>query len=288
MSESSIRVFKLESEQSAFDLLSDLLDGRVDADTMQIDFSSATWAKFDLTGEQYHSTINADLTRALVEYQNTLYRVAAYVKGGKLNANAIDEFSREKLRLNIAVSGGSSEFSAEVVDAIGALTSKVTEGMGPKAKFVTTLGAMLMLFGAVTLPAWMEHHYHAIENEGQSEQHKSDMAIVQQAMQSQTEITRQALANQMTLSKAVAEQPQLAEIQKQAQNAVSEIIRQSADADSVRFQSVHIPGPAVRILTGTKRRAGEDVTVEGTFIIEAADFQNADGFIWKVKRVVMA
>ena len=98
MSESSIRVFKLESEQSAFDLLSDLLDGRVDADTMQIDFSSATWAKFDLTGEQYHSTINADLTRALVEYQNTLYRVAAYLKTPLINTPC--HYTRPRVREN--------------------------------------------------------------------------------------------------------------------------------------------------------------------------------------------
>jgi hypothetical protein len=45
MSESSIRVFKIESEQSTFDLLRDVLDGRVDAETIQIDYASADLGK---------------------------------------------------------------------------------------------------------------------------------------------------------------------------------------------------------------------------------------------------
>lgn len=111
----------ISTEQAAYDLLGKLLNNEVDATKIIIDFSSAKWAKFHLKleGEAYKSTINSDLMRALVEYQNTLFRVAAFFESGRLNAGALDESSRYSLRVNFKVENGSADFSGELIGRWG-------------------------------------------------------------------------------------------------------------------------------------------------------------------------
>lgn len=112
MSEASEELFAIPTQDAAFDLLKKILDGAVDAEQVNVDFSTAKWASFNLslTGDRFHSTINSDLMRALIEFQNTLYRVASFTRGGSLNASTIDDGSREKLRLDFKVSDGSQRF----------------------------------------------------------------------------------------------------------------------------------------------------------------------------------
>ncbi len=287
MSAANLRVVAIELEQAAFALLNDLLSDRIDADAVEIDYSGAAWARFHLklTGDDYHSTINSDLMRSLVEYQNTLYRIAAYVKNGKLNAGAIDEKSRDRLRLNIKVGDGSSEYIADLIKALTELAGKVTDGMGPKTKAVMVLSIGLMLVGVLTLPELIEHHYRAIDDEHRAAQHQEDIAVIRDLEQHQSDALKAALDNQKILNEAISQNPALAEVRKQVHNATSEIMKQSSDADSVQFHDFKISGQAARTLTGTKRRSGEDATLQGVFIVEAADFANPDGFVWKVKRI---
>ena len=287
MSSSALQVTTIETEQVTFDLLSKIMSDEIDASTIEIDFSSAKWASFDLklTGKDFDSTINSDLMRAFVEYQNTWYRVAAYVSNGKLNAAALSDESREKLRLNFKVENGSSEFIADTVRARGEFANKATMGMGPKARLTIILSAMLLLTGAVTVPGWIDKHYKALEAETASKQHKDDMDVVRAALSSQAEAMKQLTENQKIIAQAIVQQPKLLEIRIQAENATGEIMRQAADADSVRYHGVTLPGSAVRTLTGRKRRSGTDELLEGQFRVEAADSTGQKGFICKVKRL---
>lgn len=226
-----LNTIKIMDEQATLALLSDLLSDRVDADTIEVDFASADWLGFNLRldGPNYHSTINADLMRALVEYQYTLYRIAAYFSDGKLNAAAIDSESRDRLRLNFEIKGGCSEVDSGLLKAVGELADRVTKGMGPKQRFITILTAMLLLSGAYVIPSWIEKHYQALEAEVKTsehrEDHKEDMAVVDDAIKAQSDAMNKLIESQNIIAEAIKQVPKLAEVQKQVANAADGIVR---------------------------------------------------------------
>lgn len=277
---STLKILQVESEQATISLLKGLLDKTINADEIDIDFNSAKWIGFHLRldGPNYHSSLNADLMRALVEYQYTLYRIAAYFSDGKLNAAAIDSESRERLRLNFEIRSGCSEIDSGLLKAVGELANRVTKGMGPRQRFITILTAMLLLSGAYVMPSWIDKHYQALEAEAKSdsykEGHKEDMAVVDSAVKGQAEIIGKIIENQAHIIEAIKQVPKLAEVQKQAGNAADAIVRQSADADKINFQGVVLSGQAVRILIGKKRRAGEDVVLTALFKVKQLTLGN--------------
>ena len=283
----SVEVVGIPTEQDAYRLLGRILDGTVDAARITIDYSSANWATFDLKlkGANYNSTLNSDLMRALIEYQNTLYRVTAYVRSGRLNAAAIDDNCRARLRLDFKVSNGSSEVFAEAIKAVSEMVGKVASGMGPKAKLTISLTAILLIFGSPTVGLWMEHHYEAKKEQLASDDHKSDLDVLKTAMSVVANSEKSVAENQKILIQALSSSTHAVEIQKQAANATAEVMRQSSDADEVRFQGTTISGEAIRIFTDKKRRSGEDVRLNGVFKVEAADSTGAKGFVCRVRRL---
>lgn len=291
-------ILKIETEQAAIDLLAKLLNNEINAETIEIDFSSASWAKFDLklTGSEFNSTINTDLMRALIEYQNSLYRLSSYVKGGSLNAAALTEETREKIRLNFKIEEGSSEIGADLITATGEAFGKATQGMGPKQKFILLLSAMLLFSGAFTIPGWLDKHYRAYEAQiaatermkrttEESEVRKEEIALNRSVIAGQTQLMQQLAENQRIIAQAIEQHPRLAEVQKQADNATNDILRQSADADTIRYHGTTLPGATVRSLTGTKRRSSQNTTLHGFFRVDAADSTGPNGFICKIKRM---
>lgn len=287
MSDSSPRVIRIENEQAAFDLLENLLNNQIDAENVELDLAGADWLNFELglTGREYHSTINTDLMSALVEYQNTLFRVTAYLEKNQLHAGALTQDVRERLRLNFKVEEGSSQITADLVKAAGEFAGRITRGMGPTQRLILILTTLLLLAGYFTVPGWIEKHYKAREAELKTQEHKEDMETVRAALEGNAAAMRSAVEHARIMQQAIQQQPRLGEVRKQAENATNEIIRQSADADTVRFRRVTLPGPAVRALTGRRRRSGEDAQLGGTFRVEVADTSGEAGFICRVRRI---
>ena len=291
-------VLTIATEQAAIDILSKLLNDEIDAENVEIDFSSATWAKFDLelTGSNFDTTINTDLMRALIEYQNSLYRLSSYVSGGSLNAAALTDDEREKVRLNFRIEEGSTKLNTSLVRALSEAFGKATTGMGPKQRLTLMLTAMLLFSGVWTLPGWLDKHYRAYEAEIASTERtartaeetairKDEIELNRTVMANQAEVMRQLTENQRVLAQAIQQQPKLAEVQKQAESATNGIMRQAAEADTVQYHGIKLPGPTVRSLTGKRRRTGESTMLEGLFRVDAADSTGSSGFLCKIKRI---
>lgn len=279
-------VVTIPTEQSAFDLLKEVLNETIDIGNLEIDYSSAVWAGFQLklTGRRYHSTLNADLMRALVEYQVTLYRVAAFVRNGKLRGSALDENARENLKLDFEVKEGSSDIWAGVCKALPELLGKVTDGMGPKAKFVLSLTTILLLFGAAPIKEWMDTQ-HAIQKEQlQSADHRAELAVLDHAVSAVTETNKEQVeANQKILKDAISAFKEVEVIQRESQNATAQIMKQAKDADTVTFQGKDLPGDTVKVLQTGFRKSGDKISLTGIFKVEKASSVAGEGFSCQIR-----
>ncbi|NHO34470.1 hypothetical protein [Acetobacter fallax] len=223
-------VVSIPTEQSAFNLLRDILNNTIDARNIDIDFASATWAKFRLriTGERYHSTLNADLMRALVEYQTTLYRVAAFARNGKMRGSALDENARENLKLNFQIADGSSDIWAEATKAITEFAGKVTDGMGPKAKLTIALVAILSIFGGTPVHQWVTQHYEIQKEQIKSEDHQHDLQLLDHAVSALSEANKASIAENEKIMKLASDSlKEAADIRRETQNATDLIIKQT-------------------------------------------------------------
>lgn len=301
-------VVAIPTEESAFLLLQRILDDEIDAGSLKIDFSSAKWTTFRLkvVGEHYHSSLNADLMRALVEYQATLYRVAAYARSGRLLGSALDEMSRDKLRLNFKVVEGSSEIAADGINAITELVNKVTEGMGPKAKWTLALVIVLSFFGGTPAHDAIDGHFqakkeqieagtHKVDAQNSADIRKAEIAAQEREHTEEIQVLNHAIsaleAANVTLAdkdrikilnNASAQVPQVNEVRKQSKQATNGILKQIKDADHVTIQGYEVPGETLKVLDTSKRRSGHDIRIKKLFYIEAAS-AGPDGFMCKIR-----
>ena len=149
MSTTASSSYSVATYESTFQLLRALIKEEVDAEKLNINFSQARWVNFHykLTGFHYHAALDAGIMRSLIEYQNTLYRLAAYIKNDNLNGSAISDELREKLELTFRISDGSSEIKAEWWQVLGTMVTDVTSGMSSKGRLIMVLSLALIVGG---------------------------------------------------------------------------------------------------------------------------------------------
>ena len=303
----------LDTQEMAVDLLRAILRDEVDPDMIDVDFSTAKWARFTLklSGDHYKSSLDSGIMSALIEYQTTLYRLAAFVKNDKLNGNAISDQIKERLALNFVVSNGSSEIESDAWKALVQMAESVTKGMGNGARLTIVLFIALTLFGAYAVPKVMDtfadikkeeiskdkeiknkeidsgtdlrrerarDQSEARAQEALEKMHEADMAVVRTVVQSQAETIS-------LLSHAAHRHPKIGEMKKHVDAAVSEVLRQSGRADHVELQGISFSGETARLLTANKRQVSSEVKLTGIFIVEAADSTSNTVFSCRVLRV---
>lgn len=279
------RKVTIPTERAAFNLLSEVISGKTDAAEIEVQYQSAKWARFDVVweGGNLNSSLTSDMMRALIEYQNTVYRAAAYLSSDRLSGRALKDDDRERIELLFQVKKGSSAVTASGWKAIQEIAGKLVKGMSPREKTIVILTLLLLAFGAYTLPSYLKDQVDLKKSEQsnalRAEENASTLRIIQEE--------NKAHADDMkVLQQALAEQSKLAEIYREFQQSAVELLRQSPSrAAQVTIQGVEVAGITAKTLTTSKRRSSNQEIMEGVFAVDAADADNPSGFLCKVRRV---
>ncbi len=171
------------------------------------------------------STVPANVMAGLVDVQQSLYKIYAFIKTGTMDARCLTTEERAALELKFKVQSGSADITAKVLDII----KEMAKDMSGNQKVILILGAMVILFGA---PIWK----HYIDKSSEME----TVNLLASKIPNYEVLSNEADQSKASLLKASAELPSGVKIygQRLSQNQIKQVTKQTRN----QSQKTHLEG----------------------------------------------
>ena len=110
---SDAALIPVANEEQAWQALRGILDGTIDPETSQLDFSAADWVNFHVNykGPKLQRTLTPSLMLGIVEYQRSLYRAIALVTKGDPRITKLTDDEKDVSDKEAPSGAGASEGS---------------------------------------------------------------------------------------------------------------------------------------------------------------------------------
>jgi hypothetical protein len=200
-------LFRLHSEEDAFALLRRVLNGELGDETpWSIDFSH--WPKLDiyLPETPLDASISPTMMEAFIELQTALYHVHSLLTTDSGDLRGLSKAEKETLEFRVRVSGGSSEYLAELSKPLETIGASVVSRMTPQDTFISVLVVALLIAGVISLKAWLKYK----AQQRSEEVHKGE---VKGLLDSQSRLMEHDERMQALLVQALKRQPVLEDVE---------------------------------------------------------------------------
>lgn len=212
---------KVNGYQSAIDAIKDWTNKPV------VKLNVENWEDFSyyIPDASLDSTVPANVMAGLVDLQQSLYKIYAFIKTGTMDARCLTTEERSALELKFKVQSGSSDITAKIIDVI----KEMAKDMSGNQKMILILGAMVILFGA---PIWK----HYIDKNAETETAR----LLASKIPNYDVLANEADQSKASLLKASAELPSGVSIY--GQHLSQEQIKQATKQTRNQSQKVHLDG----------------------------------------------
>lgn len=212
---------KVNGYQSAIDAIKDWTNKPV------VKLNVENWEDFSyyIPDASLDSTVPANVMAGLVDLQQSLYKIYAFIKTGTMDARCLTTEERSALELKFKVQSGSSDITAKIIDVI----KELAKDMSGNQKMILILGAMVILFGA---PIWK----HYIDKNAETETAR----LLASKIPNYDVLANEADQSKASLLKASAELPSGVSIY--GQHLSQEQIKQATKQTRNQSQKVHLDG----------------------------------------------
>jgi hypothetical protein len=273
-------VYNIETEESAWDALRGLLDGRLDPDETIIDFSSAKWAKIHLNykGDNFHQTVTASMMQGMLEYQYAFYRIIALILRDDPKITRLTGPERDEFELVFRVAEGSSDVEASADDQITKMVTKALGKMTGKQILIGLLSVSLIYFGSQSFANYLDHEVEKSKIESQLKEKNQLYEFLDGVLKEKAENTKllHDAYNKSEIAKAAGDYNS---------KAVDEIIRNSGSAEKISIQGISIKNDVIRELTKSSRSRSKDVVIKDMFTVTAVESDDVNNFTVRLERV---
>lgn len=167
----------------------------------------------------------ANVMAGLVDVQQSLYKIYAFIKTGTMDARCLTTEERTALELKFKVQSGSADITAKILDVI----KEMAKDMSGNQKTILILGAMVILFGA---PIWK----HYIDKNAEAETAR----LLAAKIPNYEILANEADQAKASLLKASAELPSGVSIY--GQHLSQEQIKQATKQTRNQSQKMHLDG----------------------------------------------
>jgi len=250
----------VRSEEQAFKLLAAALADELE----EFDLVFENWPILSISvkGPGYDSTITADIAESLVKLQNSMNRAYARAVHETGNARSLTAEEKRAIKFKAKVKQGSSLINVD----LGPFAQKLAEGLANKMDstsiVITVISVAILGAGVVGYKAFLKH--------------KSEDKKVDAETQERTALSAQETARLKILAEALAAKPVLKLSREDFDAVKQEILRATADAQSVTIQDVRLTGEEARVIALTPRTESEAVQLNGHYRIHKIDWQQPD------------
>lgn len=261
----------IKNEKDAFDLLQKALDHQLGDQIFSIKFDHWPLIQIKLEGEGYDSTITPDMAGALVRIQEAINRTYARTVHQSVDARGLTLEERKDLQFKAKVESGSSLITVDLGKFSEKLATGMVNKMNPELLTITIIGAAIV--GASLLAyKWFLNS-------------RSKDKVIDKTAQTQIALSQEETKRMNMIVRALAQAPELTQVQSEFDDARSEIVRATGNATKLTVNSIELDNATTKVISMVKRSESEELQMNGTYLITATDLSQPDEIKLRVKRV---
>lgn len=205
------------------------------------------------------STITAEMAAALVELQSAMNRAYARTVHDSANARSLTSAERKNILFKAKVEKGSSLIKVDFGDYIEKISVNLVNKMTPEDLVITVLGVAAVAGGGWAYKAFLKHR---TEDKKISEEANKAIAL------SKEETKRLEI-----FADAIQAAPRLGYVQDDFDIARHEIVKGTADADSITVNNIKLDRESAHVVAMTKRSESKPLQLNGNYLIKKIDWQ---------------
>jgi hypothetical protein len=293
-----VSIVRIDNEDDAWRVLGDILNDKINADNVVLDFGDADWAKVHLNfkGKIFHQTVTASMMRGMVEYQAAFYRIAALLIKDDARTNRLTDQEKDDFELIFKVEEGSSELNAEAAEQLKGVLGKCVDKMSGKQVLTAVIVVALLFFGSPLVANYLNNDV---------EKTRIETAFKEETARIESETKRQGIASTerrdtlQVIKDLVQENKRKTDLLEHAykesavarragelnREAVDEILRNSSKADEITIQGVTLKQNLIREITRSQRSSSKDVIIRDQFLVVGVESEDDYSFVVRLERV---
>lgn len=282
--------FILNSESEALEYLNRVLSGEEALDINNIEFGDWAKLKIRLTGDGFHSSINATVMKGLLALQDGIYQSYAIAKDVD-STRFLTYQERSNLEIEIEVSEGSSILGLDFQELGEKFIASTVDKMPPEYILATLITFALSWAGkaswAVFVKARSDEKIAELNAQARLDEQKASMLhqleVMQESNKNALEHAKLNQENTKLLAQTIAMNPKLRDMSNAIDESKEAMVRAMANsgADTVEFQEIRLETNIAKELTTTPKSKWLPSRLDGTYLILSVDYSNSD--VYKIK-----
>lgn len=261
----------VRSEADAWRLLQDAVsksNSRFEA-LNEIKFSG--WPKLDIYLGIEKPLLTPTMMRALVDFQDGIWRSYALIKKREANIALLTDDERAELELGVEVKDGSLELAAKAWEKCKPFVDEALKKMDGRHVVICVLGFTVCFYGA---DVWRADFQHRLELR------KAELASTQklEELKATQFIAEQETKRMQILDEAYKQALVLKEVAEQAEAARVAVLKSVPSHAEVKLQGTRITGSLANDLAKNPREIGHDERLRSTYSVLRVDARNPEGF----------
>lgn len=268
----------IQSEDQLFETLQNVESGVIDVEGVKLHFDGWPTFRLRVVGEGYDATITPNLMKGFLELQAAIYRSYAMARYNTPKATKLSQYERDLLTIRIKVEKGSSLFDIDFQEILENLAKELVGKMDAKTIVITVLGFAILYFADSSYKNYLDGRVQTRIQEVQSEEKREMLKQMRFAQEQETERAR-------IMASIVTQQPRLKTIAGFSDDAKTELLKRSGDAETIEVQGVEISGEDATEIMKTKRNKSTAILLAGHYRILSVDSSNVESFKVKLRSV---
>ena len=168
------------TEEKVLNVLKKFLESRIDNPEEELNKFTIQELSLKIRYNKYESSINAPSAKLIVDFQNSIYKIAALMTKGRPDARLLTKEEKEELEIPFKISRGSTieETAPQLLEKIGELIKMIPENQ----RAFVLIAIILIIFGYLAYNKFINYKKFKEEKDSLNEQNKSKDEIIKLAM----------------------------------------------------------------------------------------------------------
>ncbi|WP_157944515.1 hypothetical protein [Mangrovicella endophytica] len=279
MSEAGPIVFRIDSEDSAWEALDWLIRNRAEARHARLDLSDLSWTRVHLNfkGKPFEQTVTSSIMKGVVEFQNDLYRSLSLILKDDERITRLTDAEKSKSELIFKVDKGSSDLDAQAGDQLGLLQIAV-EKMSGRQVLIAVLTLLVLYFGYHGVDSYFEHKVEEKRVEAEEKGRQFDIQERKDLYDFVQKIIKSNPDRNRIINNAFRASPTAATIGEHNRHGFDEVIRNSAAAEQLTIQGTSLSSGVISEIRRSNRATSEEVVIKDLFRVVGVDSDNPESY----------
>lgn len=284
----------ISSEDEALELLSKVLKKEIELDIHNVEFGDWAKLKIRLSGDGFHSSINATVMKGLLALQDGIYQSYAIAKDVD-STRFLTHQERTNLEIDVEVSEGSSVLGVDFQELGEKFIASTVDKMSPEYILATLIIFALGWAGnkawATFIEAKSNEKIEDIKAQAKLDEQRESMLhqleVLKESNYNALEHTKLNNENTKLFVQAIAMNPKLTDISNTVEESKETMVRAMANsgADTIEIQDIKLEASVAKELVTTTKTKWLPSRLDGTYQILNIDYSNSDAYKIKLQDV---